>query len=383
MNMGINAFRFEEHVPSKSVFIESFLNSPDFTHETLNKISQELSLYSRKASVNAITVQLLRRINNEIVQRTITRWLIAQKKRWCSIKLGKLTQAPKCAPVNELLFGQGEEKWYGPVSHPNDRQDVYWYVRPHFTRDWEIPEGHRDPKEYIVRWLVFARLSDQTLTIHWNGFTHAEDVSGIGKSRNQFPYWKYIPNMIIEFSKLISRTDYKEVNLTRLALHFLWDKYRYEDGYRWTDRAFRAEAGGVYMSARSGAIIEVGRDDIRGVRRLSNSLRKSVEFELKNNYKIELPDPEKFDEVILRTLLRELGTLSYEFSLSESNAENNIFRGHFYFGLKSDSLSPDSFPHIRLYFGQGGDDLQPLEFLLDHLKDFDNDEGKPNQLHLF
>ena len=132
------------------------------------------------------------------------------------------------------------------------------------------------------------------------------------------------------------------------------------------------------MSARAGAAVEI---EIGGIRRLANTIRKSIQLELNTKYETSLPEPDKFDEVILRTLIREFGTLSYEFSLTD-NDRNRLFRAHTYFGLKPDTSSQDAFPHINFYVSWR-DDKEQFQFLLDHLRTDDDNESQPEQILLF
>ena len=118
----------------------------------------------------------------------------------------------------------------------------------------------------------------------------------------------------------------------------------------------------TFLSAHAGAVVEI---EVAGIRRLAHTIRRSVEQELNVNHDLELPDPEDFDEVILRTLIREFGTLSYEFSLENQNGDR-LFRTHSYFGMKPNSTSSDTFPHVNVYT-TWRDDLGQLRFLLQHL----------------
>jgi hypothetical protein len=144
-------------------------------------------------------------------------------------------------------------------------------------------------------------------------------------------------------------------------LHNLWEKYRGDSNYRWIDRRIRAESGGVSLNARAG-VFEL---DTEGIRGLARTVRKAVERDLVSRYGEDFRDQSVLDEVILRTLMREYGTLSYEFSLEDN--QNLIIRTHSYFGLRPQLNSPDCLQHMNVYYSKR-DELEQLEFLLSQIR---------------
>jgi len=202
-------------------------------------------------------------------------------------------------------------------------------------------------------------------------------MNGTLRYNSQFRYWEHVPELFDEIEGLTS-ARLESVNLYDLILHRLWDQYRHNPSYQWLDRRIRAESGGVSLSARTGAIVEI---EAGGIRRLAYTIRRSIELELNTGYGSGLPEPEAFDEVILRTLIREFGAVSYEFSL-EDNAGNKLFRAHSYFGSKPEASSPDSFPHLHVYT-MWRDDLGQLGFLLDQLRVGNDSESQSVQHLLF
>jgi hypothetical protein len=151
----------------------------------------------------------------------------------------------------------------------------------------------------------------------------------------------------------------------------MWDEFRNNQDYEWTDRRIRAEASGVTFNARAGAIYQI---EAGGIRSLANTIRRAIEEELRLEHDIILPEGDWFDEVILRTLIREYGTLSYEFSLEQEN--ELLFRSHTYFGQRRNMDSPDKFPHMNLHTTKRGD-LEQISFLLDYLRR--NENRQPEQ----
>jgi hypothetical protein len=357
--MGIDAFvlryRFKEEFP----FVASFLASADFDVQTLQRICQEFGLpyAGRKSELAQRIAEACER--SQKAQSIVMQHLIGRDKGWFSVKSGEVSRNPICDDPRELLVAEGEERWYGPIDYPLD-SGRSWYIRPVFVPHWEIPERSTEAQRYLARWLCFARVTDGVISLHWRGFSHADSADRALRYNTQFPYWEQIPALFEEIEDL-TRARVGFVNLHHLILHVLWERYRYDGSYAWFDRRIRAESGGVALSAHAGAVVEI---EVAGIRRLAHTLRRSVEHELETRYDLSLPDPENVDEVILRTLIREFGTLSYEFSL-ESESGGRLFRAHNYFGLKPEANSPDSFPHSRV-FTTWGDDLGQLSFLLRH-----------------
>lgn len=117
--------------------------------------------------------------------------------------------------------------------------------------------------------------------------------------------------------------------------------------------SFKAHAGGMINIEAKDGILDFAR-----------LIRGSIEKELKARHGIDIPDVEGIDQAIVMTILRDLGTLSYEFVMHEGNLP--VFRAHNYFGLKKLSQSADSFSHHKLFLSVG--ELAQLEFLLRHVK---------------
>ncbi len=334
---------------------------------TLKRICNRLGLYAH-ASKAILVFQILKTcMDSEDARRAIVEELVLREKKWLSLRRGRVANLPKCSDPVDLVLCLGEEQWYGPVSDSVD-ENATWYIRSVFVPHWERSAAQvpAENAEELIRWLCFLRVEEEFVTLHWRGFSFTEDQRSVYRARAQFKYWERIPILIGEVEKLFS-TQLEQVDLQRLIIHDLWDKYRHDtEHYDWQDNRIRAEAGGVFLSARSagGDAIDL---HVRGVRRFTNALRKSIELELRERFHITLPNPEHFDEVILRTLIQDFGALSYEFALEDEEG-THLFRGHSYFGSKPNQSSADSFPHINLFVGYRSS-MEQLDFLLGNLRD--------------
>lgn len=360
---------------SENEFLKEFLSSKDFDVDSLKSIIKENNLrLGRNRSDYIDSIISFLGEDDKRFYKSIIRNMVGRRREWVAFCTGNIKNIIQCADATEILFSRGEEQWYGPLEHPSD-QESFWYVRPVYIKHWE--QDSKGLQEYSVRWLFFARISRGVVSFHWRGFTYNDNNGGavvkdFRSYNNQFPYWEYVPSLIKDFEMVMdSRLDF--VQLHELVLYKLWDMYQYDDKYQWRHQRIRAEAGGVALSAHAGysSVFEMNlEDDSKGIAKLATTIRKAMQKELLNLSSIDLPKPDHFDHVILRTLIREYGALSYEFQLLCD--ENLLFRAHSYFGSKVHSETADSFPHMRLYISRRSD-IEQVDFICEHLKRGDYD----------
>jgi hypothetical protein len=235
-------------------------------------------------------------------------------------------------------------------------------MRPVFLPHWEVQDDWTPSSiQCKIRWMCFARVTDTAISLHWRGFSFSESAESASRGA-QFHYWEFVPELFREIEFLTGAT-LSFPSLSTLVLHTLWDKYRYDPSYTWVDQKIRAEASGVSVNAHAGSDTEL---EVNGIRRFANTIRKNVAYELESQFGSTLPAPERFDEVILRALIREYGALSYQLSL-EHETQGKILRANFYFGSKPTAPSADSFPHFNILTTWRAD-LDQLRFLMDHLR---------------
>jgi len=314
--MGSAVFVLRYNLES-GAFAQSFLASPDFDLDSLKEISRHFGVRASSSSKSDLVTLIIRQINNQFTDRSlqkINEQLVGRTKEWISVKSGRVTRIPKLPSVSDLVLGQGSEEWYGPVVLTNSEPLVNWYIRPVFVEYWDMAENGK-PEKYLARWLCFARVSLDAISLHWRGFTYptGPDAVSVGSRKLQFPYWSYIPELFREIEEL-TQANVEYINLHELTLHSLWDKYQDDTQFKWTHRRIRAESNGVSLSAHAGAVDEI---NVGGILHLARTVRNAVDKELRDNFDYGLPDPVHFDNTILRTLIREYGALSYEFSLEQ------------------------------------------------------------------
>jgi hypothetical protein len=359
-------------------FAKQFLASDDFDVQALKGICLDLGLKisgDKNTLLNKIERQLVNNANKssgEIVLQN----LIKRNKKWFTFKMGQVKKFPILADPTEIVFATGKPAWYGPILV----EEVNWYLRPYYANHWEVATESSKPEQYQIRWLCFARVTQDVVSLHWQGFTLAQEVSFI-EHEGQFPYWNYVPRFFDEIQKILNAQLAQPI-LHNLVLYDLWDKFRLNKDYEWEDLRIRAESGGVSLSAKSaGRNVNGERDDeldIKGIKHLAKTLCLSTLKEL-NIFPANEELQFRLEESILRTLIREFGAKSYEFSLKDK--QQNLLRAHFYFGMKPNAPGPDSFPHVNCYIGWRNDSDQ-LKFILQHLKP-ENVESKPEQSSFF
>ncbi|ANV85538.1 hypothetical protein AWQ21_04545 [Picosynechococcus sp. PCC 7003] len=152
----------------------------------------------------------------------------------------------------------------------------------------------------------------------------------------------------------------------------LWSKYNQpnDSKYKWFHEGVRATSSGVTLNARTGKALDI---EGKGLTALSKALAESCL--LAQNPQLDLLLQPKIEDAITKTLMREWGTRSYEFSLEKVMANSQsldknqkLIRAHFYFGNGNTTQGQDSLQHIKCYAEWGGA-RKVLEFILNELRD--------------
>jgi hypothetical protein len=92
-------------------------------------------------------------------------------------------------------------------------------------------------------------------------------------------------------------------------------------------------------------------------------------------------------QALLKTLMKDWGAKSYEFSLDrifydekKNRKTECIFRAHCYFNIAISFAHQDSFMHLHCFTQKYGGSNQTLNFLLSELQDEDENNGNPINL---
>jgi hypothetical protein len=133
-----------------------------------------------------------------------------------------------------------------------------------------------------------------------------------------------------------------------------------DPGHRWNHIRIRAESSGVALNAHSAGVSEV---DVRGLKALTQALANSAVAAL--GHPVSQESLDAVENSLLRTLIQEWGTNSYEFSLEGLEKPSQVrFRAHCYFGLRT-GPTQDSLQHLKCYARYGGN-LAAKDFLMQH-----------------
>lgn len=348
--MAIKAF-IDHGYTDPHTFCIRLLQSPDFLNTTISKFSTSGENKDSKAVSVADGV-----VDGVIDKNMLLLAYCEQPRQWFSYKTGNYVSLPKLKNPSKLLTEFGKPGWYGPI---NDKSNnCSYYIKP-FRRPYYISDGDGKIEKKGIRWSLISKVTKTHIVCYWNGFTsNQEDRLD---SHSQFPFWHYVPAAFKALEYELGGS-YKYEELHRLILKDVWNMYISAPDHIWKHLAVRAEASGVNLNARSKGVSDI---NVKGLLALASKLSKQLINDI-------YPDPnmrrdktllKKAESSVLRTLIHEWGTKSYEFSLDK--VEKKLFKSHCYFGLKSQSETQDCFPHFKCFNDYGGA-KRTFEFLISH-----------------
>ena len=359
--------------PSDVDFCIQFLSSSEFHVPTLRKLASSASREEKKQDLAIRIAHALKQ--DQLPLNQVLLEYVKQSRMWLSLKQGQCEKTPDLKSPELLFWEFGEEGWYGPITDSTNLRRK-WYIHiskiPDYVRRGS-GEASQVDKRYI-RWSVIAEVSHNYVALHWNGFTFTDIREELSDKPIQYPFWRYVPKFFDELTNHL-QGYWTHPNLHQLVLHRMWNQYLNNCDYKWQHLRIRAEADGVALNAHSSGVTEV---NVRGLQALARKLAESA-LEILG----QLDDPEQLSHVenaLLRTLIKEWGTKSYEFSLdkrpnlSEASSQNknnkakleNLFKAHCYFGFKQGSTQ-DSLQHLKCYSRYYGGSTCVLNFLLREL----------------
>src|SRR5258708_8897745 len=127
--MGIYAFVLKFDVTGEQ-FLSTFLASPDFDNNGLEKIASQLSISYLKGKKSVSGILSAAIANPHLLEPMIFEILIAKHKNWATVRFVHQFKRPiELAPARELLWNKGKEQWYGPIED-TEESECWWYIRP-------------------------------------------------------------------------------------------------------------------------------------------------------------------------------------------------------------------------------------------------------------
>ena len=377
--------------PDGDLFCEKFLSSPEFTSDLLKEINKKFDVEKRssKKDKEGYAHNLAQAIRfNELSANNLLLEYVKKPRIWLSFKLCSCLNCPALNNPQHLLTQFGGNGWYGPIKESNNSK--VWYIKIHKFDHYIPRETYIDidgkTKSFdiaSIRWPIIAEVDEKYLAIHWDGFSHSESQSS---TKNQLPFWSYIPKVFEELQGLLG-DNWEHPPLDKLLLHDLLAKYDKNNNsqYHWSHKRVRAKASGIDLNVHSSSDEKIDIDD-QGLKGLAHKLAEVV---LEDSLGYQFPhDPQIIQKVetdILHTLIRELGTKSYEFKLTKKLQKSNrldpdfnefdidvpnknevttLFRAHCYFGLNRSLKGQDLLQHLKCY-KECNFSVGVLKFLLD------------------
>ena len=282
-----------------------------------------------------------------------------QPRTWLTFLTGSHSKRPRMPSADLLLAEMGDEEWHGPLTLGSGYDRRQWFFRP-FQVDHFAPERVGGPLVRLgkARWLVVAEVGVDYAALHWDGYSRYPELGA--KNQRYFEFWKeeYLPTAVNELGKALG-ASWTFAPLSPLVLDHLWATYVDDDDYAWEHLCVRADAQGVAVNARSARRRGMSK---RGLKAFTSALSGAAVKAL--GIKSSSVPLAKVENALLRVLIHEWGTRSYEFSLNErvagSTSEKLLFHGHCYFGNKPHGQ--DSLVHVHCFADYGGS-IGALEFL--------------------
>lgn len=318
-------------------------------------------------------------VQDKVDHERVMKVLCRRPRRWFTFRLGgPPEQLPEYESAKTFLTKRGKQRehWFGPFKDPT--QGVAYYVVTQLSPHWEVVATGEPLRRFFIRWHGVIAIAHDHVSMHWHNFmrsSHSEEDEGIeGPIRsNSFPYWKYVPRALSYLGHDCG-ANWRDPKLHDIVLHRLLGHFDGLEGHEWSHIAVRNDQGGLSFAARGGKIKTL---KIDGIRDLANQFADAA---CRGAGVIDVAAIEGARRAVLRTLLREQGTLSYEWR-HETTMGERISRAHCYFGgrpeprrFKRDgkthvrSWRQDSFPHVKTW-GQWGGSLAALDFLLRHVRE--------------
>lgn len=293
-------------------------------------------------------------IDGTIDPKHVLRVYCRRPRQWLTMRIGNAPVSPSFREPDGFFRELGKNDWYGPIE--DVERKTAWYVRVQLVKhNIKVSSDDQDSSKdtwvtRAVRWQVIVEQTAGYVALHWYNFTRVDKIDAGDNYRNvQFPYWRYIPQFVEEFCDAAKTVLYYP-KLQTIILEDMLKEYEDQPGFNWHHERIRAENHGVAVNARGAKIDSV---NINGIRRLTAALAKAA---LDSVAKVAKEDLRAAERAILRTLLHEWGTKSYECRV-EQDDKVPVFRAHCYFGALdtvAGDNGPDGFPHLKCFGRYGG-----------------------------
>lgn len=367
-----------------------WLLGSDFHATTLCKIVRDNQLSFPQNETERSKVSYSKLIcdsldNAKLSPNTVIEYYAREPRAWLSFRLGSHSDIfHELNDPTDLLFELGTPGWYGPIIDSKNEQRA-WYFRTFNVQHNELTASG-ELRQILRRWVVIAEVTASYVALSWRGFSQPTKVMktvGVKSTlqMTQYPFWNEIPMVYQELQEHLDG-NWEVQNLFNIILNKFWERYREHPKYEWMDLRVRADKFGVIVNAHSSRVKEISG---KGLRSFSSKLAQVAVKAIPISGMSESEAFKKAENAIIRTLVKDWGTKSYEFSLDERNPVPErrrrrnpsslsqddtelkpVFLAHCFFGEDMKSGTQDGLQHLHCAMSHGGSEAT-LQFLLREL----------------
>ncbi len=382
-------------------FCKNLLNTGDFAQGLLSKFLPRGKKGGKKEELAVELAPLL--MSGEVDADAFLLEYCKQPRMWLCVRRG--TKASGWKQLGKAIdFLSSRKKgsditWYGPFGSDEAER---WYIAARNVETYSVAGNTVDT--HWIRWTVIAQVTPTFVALHWNNFMNRPDKNP-AEGFKQFPYYRRIPEIFRDLEEeLVGAWETHEPNLADVVLHGSFDRYGDREDYTWKHKRIRASYNTVALNATGGTSNDDDDEDARaeraatGLQILTTALATTA-VEALGQHPSNLA---KVERALLRHILHEWGTKSYEFILDRKSSATTsppapgseepdddddllepdeedmskpkgtrVARMHIYFGTETprseDAAGIDSLQHVRCYQTYGFS-TEALRFILDEVE---------------
>ncbi len=378
--MGVSESQRLVHHESED-FTKDWLSSADFMTPQLEVLAR-----TRRRTKTALADAILGQVSSDPSRlNDILAAYIVQPWTYLAVRIGRPAfNRPSANSAREFTTAFGRERvWWGPIEIDNER---YGYITSRHVPDYRIDEDG-ELRPVTRRWPLVVMVGPGYAAYMWRSYRALMDIDldefedeedDYARARLQeVPYWDYVRQAQSDFETWVGGDDWDTPNTHDLVLRQLFDRFGERPEYSWEHWRIRAKTTDLsFNTSKRAEPSELG---ARGIIRLARLLATSALRPLGG--RTDSDDLAAARREVIRAMLRELGTRSYEFSLDAPDPdlfrrENyqydsesrrfRLFKAHLYFATRDDFWKKDSLNHMtcsKAYGGAPG----ALTFLLEAL----------------
>lgn len=374
-NVGVRYFIVDLGYAEGEDFCKHLLQASDFSTSLLRSFAADGSKSLKK---DELAAHVASRIENlEVTAEDLVLAYCQQPRQWLCVRFGtKAASWPRKRTAIDLLtkMEKGTELvWYGPFGTGAER----WYVAAQNVKH-HVDIGDDVFKPFPMRWQVAVQVTPTFAALHWFNASTREKQSM--QHTSQFAYWHYLNDIFADLRTMLHGDwDAEEPNLAEVILHSAFDRYVDNDSgdYRWIHKAVRSNYESVALNASGSTGGTKEERAASGLTILTQELAETAAqaVGLQKDEKAVT----KIERALLRKILRQWGTKSYEFILNAGAGGDGIARMRIYFGAETPldgKQTQDTIQHVHC-FAKYGNSTEALKFILEEWEVDNVDDQDP------